>query len=277
MNYLPPVEEASPFIAPIILKESVPMPDLAVSNITPNERGQGVIGLSKFVTNHQTYVLRKRLPGPPSGPDIVVKELDLTDDFELSIVLSNAGDMELQKGTTLGIRIFLNDRRVSEFDHFISEILRASFEARYIINPPYRVRIDGNARVKVVISPKQSTEDIHLENNTFERDFAIYPFRIAPQASQEFPLHLSSLRSKDNRQINKVKTEVRWDGGGSPLRFSLKRPGRHKGVAPITGKSPLKLEVPIQNEKNQKNRAWKISVANLMEKGVEGHLIIQYP
>ena len=277
MIYPPPSEQASPFIPPIVLEESVPLPDLAVSDITLNETGRVVIRLSNAGKKPENNALRKRLEGSPLGPDIVVKELDLTDDFELSIVLSNAGELELRKGTTLRIRILLNDRRVSEFDHFISEPLKPSFGTRYIIDPPYRVRINENARVKVVIWPKQSTEDIHLENNTLERNFAIYPFKISPQASQEFPLLLFSLRPKDNRQGDKVKTEVRWDGGGSPLKLSLRGTGHYKRIAPITGKSPLKLEVPIKNEKNLKKRPWRISVANLMEKAVEGHLIIQYP
>jgi hypothetical protein len=70
---------------------------------------------------------------------------------------------------------------------------------------------------------------------------------------------------------------VRWDGAGSLIRLSVKGTGHHKRIAPITGKSPLKLEVPIKNEKNLRSKPWRISVANLMEKGVEGHLIIQYP
>jgi len=277
MIYPPSSEQASPFIPPIVLEESVSLPDPTISDINLNETGRVVIRLSNVGKKPENNVLKKRLEGPALGPDIVVKELDLTDDFELSIVLSNAGEMELRKGTTLRIRILLNDQRVSEFDHFISELLKPSFGTRYIIDPPYRVRIDGNARVKVVIWPKQSTEDIHLENNTLERNFAIYPFRIAPQASQEFPLLLSSLRLKDNRQSDKVKTEVRWDGAGSLIRLSVKGTGHHKRIAPITGKSPLKLEVPIKNEKNLRSKPWRISVANLMEKGVEGHLIIQYP
>jgi len=99
-----------------------------------------VIRLSNVGKKPENNVLKKRLEGR-LGPDIVVKELDLTDDFELSIVLSNAGEMELRKGTTLRIRILLNDQRVSEFDHFISEPLKPSFGTRYIIDPPYRVRM----------------------------------------------------------------------------------------------------------------------------------------
>jgi len=277
MIYPPPSEQLSPFIPPIVLEESVPLPDPTVSDITLNETGRVVIRLSNVGKKPENNLLKKRVVGPLLGPDIVVKELDLTDDFELSVVLSNAGETELRTGTTLRIRIFLNDQRVSEFDHFISEPLKPSFGTRYIIDPPYRVRIDGNVRVKVVIWPKQSTEDIHLENNTLERNFVIYPIKIGPQVNQEFPLFFPSLRSKDNRQGDKIKTEVRWDGGDSPVRLSLKGTGHHNRIAPVTGKSPLKLEVPIKNEKNLKKRPWRISVANLMERRVEGHLIIQYP
>ncbi|HSB04152.1 MAG TPA: hypothetical protein VLK23_03090, partial [Thermodesulfobacteriota bacterium] len=200
------------------------MPHRTISDITQIETGRAglVIRLSNIGKTLENNVLKRRPEGPPLGPDIVVKELDLTEDFELSIVLSNAGETELREGTTLRIRILLNDQKVSEFDHLISESLKPSFGTRHVIDPPYRVRISGTVRVKVVIWPKQSSEDIHLENNSLERNFAIYPFRIAPQVSQEFPLLLSSLRSKDKRHGDKVRTEVRWDGGGSPVKLSLK-------------------------------------------------------
>ena len=95
--------------------------------------------------------------------------------------------------------------------------------------------------------------------------------------TQEFPLLLSNLRSKKNRQGDKIRTEVRWDGGGAPLRLSLEGVRRPKKIGPALGKSPLKLEIPIEDHKKQEGKAWRLSVANLMKKKAEGFLIIQGP
>ena len=45
--------------------------------------------------------LKKVLEGLPVGPDVVVKDLDLTEDLELVIVLCNAGDIDLRKASLL--------------------------------------------------------------------------------------------------------------------------------------------------------------------------------
>ncbi len=87
------------------------------------------------------------MEGLPIGPDLLVKELDLSEDFDLTIVLSNAGELELRKGTTLRIRIFMNGQKVSEFDHFISEPLKPYWGSGYAIDPPYRVRVNANSKV----------------------------------------------------------------------------------------------------------------------------------
>jgi hypothetical protein len=220
---------------------------------------------------------KKILESLPPGPDIIIKELVLTEDFELSIVLSNAGKGELRRGTTLRIRIFLNDRKVSEFDHLVTESLRPNMGSHYRVDPPYRVQVSGNMKVKVVILPKQASDDIRLENNTLETNFMILPFRIDPRMSREFSFLLSSSRSTGSLDGNKVKTEARWDGGGAPLKLSLKRARVLKRIAPVSGKSPLRLEIPIGEAEDPRGEPWRLSVTNLMEKRAEGNLILQFP
>jgi len=227
--------------------------------------------------NLENNGLKKILEGLPVGPDLVIKEIELTEDLELSILLSNTGEGELRKGTTLRIRVFLNDRKVSEFDHFISEPLRPFSGNRYVVDPPYRIRIDGNSKVRVTLWPKGASDDIRLDNNTLERYFTFYSFRLEPQKSQEFSFSPISNPLRKRGQKERVKAEVRWDGGEFPLRLSLKGPGNLKKIPAISGGSPLKLQVPIEDQKNRERQAWRISVANLLEKRVEGILIIQTP
>lgn len=233
--------------------------------------------LETIESDKENNAFKRILRGLPVGPDIVVKDLDLTEDFELSIILSNAGDGDLRKGATVRIRILVNDQKISEFDHYTSDALKTNFGNQYAVSPPYRIEIGGNSKVKVSIWPTLSSDDVYLENNTVERNFVIYPFRIGPQEKQEFSLSLSAIRLREGRQAEKLKVEVRWEGGGSPLRFSFKGPKHGKSPSSISGKSPLKMEVPISYEQVQKGEVWKASVANLMEKKAEGHLIIQHP
>ena len=220
---------------------------------------------------------RKMLEGLPVGPDIIIKELDLTEDYELSILLSNAGEGELRKGTTFRIRVYLNDQKVSDFDHLVSEPLKPHSANRYTVAPPYRIRISGTSKVRVSIWPKGISDDIRLDNNIIERYFVIYPFKIGPRKSEDFPLFPFSYPLKKRGQKEKVRTEVRWDGGGFPLRLSLIGSRDSQKPPVVLGRSPLRLEVPIEEEKDRGGQTWRVSVANLMEKKVEGTLIIQTP
>jgi hypothetical protein len=228
-------------------------------------------------SNEENNSLRKLLEGLPIGPDIVVKDLDLTEDLELSIILSNAGEVDLRKGVTFRVRIRVNERKISEFDHFISEVLRANFGNRYIIDPPYGIGIAGISRVKVSISPKLSSDDVRLGNNVMERTFIIFPFRIGAQGREEFSFSFSSSRPQGDSETEKIKAEARWEGGASSLMLSFKKPGTGKGIPTLSGKSPLKVEYPIPFEEFQKGGVWSIFVTNLVDKKVEGHLIIQHP
>ena len=219
--------------------------------------------------------LKKILEGLPIGPDIVVKDLSLTEDLELNIILSNNGEADLRKGTTLRFRIFLNDRKVSEFEHFTSEALKAHSKNHYIIDPPYRIGIKGISKVKVSISPKLRSDDIRLENNMIERTFIIFPFRIGAQGREEFSFSLPLHPSKDEIKGERMRIEVRWEGGGSLLILSFKEFGKVMNLPSVSGKSPLKIEFPFGEA--QKENPWRVAVINLVEKRVEGYLIVQHP
>jgi archaellum component FlaG (FlaF/FlaG flagellin family) len=228
-------------------------------------------------SKEEHHSLKKILNGLPAGPDIVVKDLDLTEDLDLSIILSNAGESDLRKGTTFRIRILVNGRKISEFDHFIPETLKANFGSHYLVDPPYQVSIAGISKVKVSISPKWASDDIRLENNVLERTFIIFPFRIGPHGREEFSFSFSAPQPQGERQTEKVKTEARWEGGTSSLMLSFKKSGALKGLPTLSGKSPLKVDFPIPFEEIQKENVWSVLVTNLIDKKVEGRLIIQHP
>jgi archaellum component FlaG (FlaF/FlaG flagellin family) len=232
-------------------------------------------GVKEFKEENNTF--KKFLNGLPIGPDIVVKDIDLTEDLELMIILSNAGEVDLRKGGIFQIRIRVNERKISEFDHFIAEALKANFGNHYLIDPPYRVGITGISKVKVSISPKLASDDIRLENNFLERTFIIFPFKIGPHGREEFSFSYSALRPQGEGQTEKVKTEARWEGGSSSLMLSFKKSGTLKGIPTLSGKSPLKVDFPIPFEEVQKENVWSVLVTNLVDKKVEGHLIIQHP
>ena len=228
-------------------------------------------------SNEENNSLKKILDGAPFGPDIVVKDLDLTEDLELMIILSNAGEVDLRKDVTFRFRILVNDRKISVFDHFISVALKANFGNRYLIDPPYGVGIAGISKVKVSISPKLPSDDIRLENNVLERTFIIFPFKVGPQGREEFSFSFSAPRPQGDGQTEKVKAEARWEGGSSSLMLSFKKSGTIKGIPTLSGKSPLKVEFPISFEEVQKESVWNVLITNLIDKKVEGHLIIQHP
>ncbi len=228
-------------------------------------------------SNEENNNLVKILDGPPIGPDVVVSDLDLTEDFELMVILANAGELDLRKGVTFRIRIFVNGRKISEFDHFISEPLKATFGNQHVADPPHGVSLSGISKVRVSISPKTPSDDVRLENNVFERTFIIFPFKIEPQGREEFSFSFHTARPRIEGQMEKVKAEARWEGGTPPLMLSFKRSGSFKGPPTIFAKSPFKVELPVSFEDSQKENVWSIVVANPLEKKVEGHLVVQHP
>ena len=228
-------------------------------------------------SNDENNSLTKILEGPLIGPDIVVSDLDLTEDLELVITLANAGELDLRKGATVRIRIFVNGRKISEFDHFVSEPLKAKFGNQHLIDPPNRVTLAGISKVKVSISPKFPSDDARLENNVLERAFVIFPFKIGPQGREEFSFSFYTTRPWAEGQTEKVKAEARWEGEASFLMLSFTKSGAFKGAPTLSGRSPLKAEFPIFFEESQKESFWSVVVTNPLEKKVEGHLIVQHP
>jgi hypothetical protein len=228
-------------------------------------------------SNEENNSLKKILEGPPVGPDIMLKDLDLTEDLGLMIILSNAGEVDLRKGAIFQIQVFVNDQKISEFDHFISEAIKANFGNRYLVAPPNQVGIAGISKVKVSISPELSSDDICLDNNVLERTFIIFPFKIGPREREEFSFSFSLPPSQGEDQTEKVRAEARWAGGSSSLMLSFKISGSIKGILTLSGRGPLKVEFPISFEESQKESVWSVSVTNLAGKKVEGHLIIQHP
>ncbi|MFB3884986.1 MAG: hypothetical protein ACE144_07140 [Thermodesulfobacteriota bacterium] len=227
-------------------------------------------------TNQENNYLDRVLEGLPIGPDIAIKDLDLTEDFDLFIVLSNAGEVDLRKGATFHIRVFVNNLRISVFDHFTSEIVKADFGNDYTIFPPHRVGIPSTARVKIVISSRLSSDDLSLENNRLEKTFIIFPLRMVALEKKEFSFSVPS-PLKENGPPDKLRTELRWDGGEPSLLFSLSRPEQGRNIPTFSGKSPIRVEFPIYFDEGEKEHQWKAYVTNLLEKRVEGHLIIQHP
>ncbi len=228
-------------------------------------------------SNAENNRLRKTLEGFPVGPDIIVKQLELTEDLELVIILSNVGEVELRKGAIFQVQVFVNGQKMSEFDHFISEALKAHSKNRYTVAPPYQVGLAGVSRVKVSISPELPSDDVHPENNVFERTFIIFPFQIRPQGKEEFSFSFFAPQPRSKAQTEKVTIEARWEWGGSSLKLSFKKSGSLEGTPTLTGKSPLKVEFSIPLEEGQKEDVWNVFVTNLIKKKVEGYLIIQHP
>jgi hypothetical protein len=122
-----------------------------------------------------------------------------------------------------------------------------------------------------------ASDDIRLENNVLERTFIIFPFKIGPHGREEFSFSFSTSRPQGESQAEKVRTEARWEGGSSSMMLSFKKSGTLKGIPTLSGKSPLKVDFSIPFEEIQKENVWSVLVTNLVDKKVEGHLIIQHP
>lgn len=225
----------------------------------------------------ENNLLKKILEGFPIGPDIVIKDFDLTEDLELIIILSNIGEADLRKGVTFRIRIYLNDRKISDFEHFISEELKAHSKNHYILSPPYRVGIKGISRVKVSLASKLRSDDIRMENNVLERRFIIFPFQIGGQGKEQFSFFIPSPPLRGEELSEKIKMEVRWEGPSTPLKFSFGGPEESRSLLDISGTSPVKVEWPIHSGEPQREGHWRVSVTNPFENRAEGHLIIQHP
>jgi len=271
------------------LKEVFPLKDLSHQDFLPPQgrislllpvtlvgrhEVQALLFTSQEELNKGNNRLGKVLEILPSGPDIVVKDLELTEDLELLVILSNAGELDLRKGAKLRVQISVNGQRVSDFVHFTFAPLKAHFGNSYPFEPPYRISIAGISRVRVTILPIYSSDDIRLENNILEKTFMVFPFRMDGFGREAYSFVPSS---QNMRQGEKIKVEMRWDGSEGPLMLFFQPPGEAKKGFTVSGRSPLKMEVPISTEMELKEKPWKVSITNLREKRIEGHLIIQHP
>lgn len=228
-------------------------------------------------SNKENNFLKKMLEGFPVGPDIVIKDFDLTEDLELMIVLSNIGEADLRKGVTFRIRIHLNDRKISEFEHFITEEIKAYSKNHYTLLPPYGVILRGISRVRVSVAPKLRSDDIRMENNVLERRIVIFPFQMAGQGKEQFSFFVPSVPLREEESPEKIRMEVRWEEAIHPLKFSFTGAEGDKALLDISGTSPVKVEWPIIPGGPQRESHWRVSLSNPSEKRVEGHLIIQHP
>ena len=279
--YISPIELVGKHAVRVVLdKEEKMVEEDKVTNVLAKRLGKEESEAKPVVpslTMGDEKSLRIPLGGLTDGPDIVVKGLDLTEDLELMIILSNTGGNDLLKGAIFQIQVFVNDQKMSEFDHFISETLKANFKNRYTIVPPYQIIIGGISKVKVSIAPEVPANDIRLENNILERTFILFPFKIKPQGKEEFSFSFSDPRLRSKSQLEKLTIKARCEWGSSSLKLSFKKSGSIEEIATLSGKSPLKVELPIPFEEAQKESVWSIFLTNLAGKKIEGHLIIQHP
>jgi hypothetical protein len=228
-------------------------------------------------TGDGTGVREKTPAGVSSGVDLFVKDMGLTEDLELYVVVSNAGEVDLPKGSTLRVRIFVNDRKVSDFEHLTPKDLKVKSGNRYTVHPPYPIAVGGVSLVKTSVWPTPPLKDAEPRNNTLIRNVIVYPFKIEPRAKQEFSFSVSSPRLKNSDPKEKVRAEARWDGDRFPVKLSFKGSGRMKGDSSVSGKSPLKMEVPISFEEPENKETCLISVTNPLRQKIVGHVIIQHP
>ena len=212
-----------------------------------------------------------------AGLDLMIKDFELGDDFELFLRLTNTGEKEYRKGLTLKVKILVSEKKVSDFEHLLQESLLPYSGNIYTIEPPYRIFIHGDSRVKASVWPKPVSGDVFHDNNTLEQTFRIAPFGIDPQNTREFIFSKDGISKRSFQNSGRIKVEARWDGGGRPLRLVLNTPGRLQKNHSVKGKSPLRLAVPIEHRLDRKGKDWKVMVTNLTEQKAAGHLIFQTP
>jgi hypothetical protein len=210
------------------------------------------------------------------GPDILVKDIELNEDLELGIVLSNSGDVDLREGAVLRIRIFVNGKRVSAFDHLTADVLKAGFGNDYRIGPPYRVPINGQTTVRVSISAQSPSDDVSSDNNSQESQFVVFSFSIEASRRQGFPVPFFLPPGSPDDASEKMRVEARWDGNVSPLQLSFVNPGETNLPASVSGRSPLRMELSMGSVKGAKRDPLRFWITNLVGQKVEGCLIVQH-
>jgi hypothetical protein len=209
-------------------------------------------------------------------PQVVVRDLGVNEDQELSLFLANPGKADLDKGLSLRIRIDVNGRKISDFEHLSSAVIKGGLGSRYAIRPPYRVEIVKRCRVRVSVRLLSERRRSRGADHQLERTFLVFPFRLWPKERREIAFSFSVPRSRTDFAPEQVKAEVRWDGGGGPLRAWLKEEGSRE-TEPLSGRSPLRLEKILPTAGLSGRKTWKIGVANLMAVRSEGKIIVQHP
>ena len=118
------------------------------------------------VTGEGNGVLEKTPKGLSIGADLFVKDLGLAEDLELYVVVSNSGEVDLPKGSTLRVRIFVNDLKISDFEHLTARVLKGKTGNRYTVRPPYPAAIGGVSLLKASVWPTLPSQDLDPRNNT---------------------------------------------------------------------------------------------------------------
>lgn len=227
--------------------------------------------------NQENNQFKKALEGFPLGPDIAVKDFSLTEDLDLSILLCNEGEVDLRRGGTFRVRIYVNDRKISDFEHYLSEELKAHAKTIYVLTPPYRIPLKGSSRVRVSLMPKLRQDDIFLENNALERRFIIFPFQLGGQGREQFSFLIPRPPSRRESMSELIKMELRWEMATAPLQLSFHESEGNKDLPYFIGRSPIRVEWPLPTFEPQRESHWMVSVTNLFDNRIEGHLIIQHP
>jgi hypothetical protein len=209
-------------------------------------------------------------------PRVVVKDLGVNEDQELSLFLANPGTVDLDKALSLRIRIDVNGRKVSEFEHLSSVVIKGRLGSRYAVRPPYRVEIAKRCRVRVSVRLLSERGRTRGFDHQLEKTFLVIPFRLWPRERREIAFSFSLPRNRADLVPERVKAEVRWDGGGGPLRAWLKEEGSRE-MEPLLGRSPLLLERVLSSAGLSGRKTWKIGVTNLMAVRSEGKIIVQHP
>jgi hypothetical protein len=171
----------------------------------------------------------------------------------------------------------VNDRKISDFEHLTAKDLKARNGNRYTVHPPYPIAIGGVSLVRTSVWSSPPLKDAEPRNNTLVRNVIVYPLKIEPKTKQDFSFSVFSPRLKNSDPQDKVRAEARWDGDRFPLKLSFKGAGRVKGDRSVSGKSPLKMEVPISLEEPENREGCLVSVTNPLGQKVVGHVIIQHP
>jgi hypothetical protein len=209
-------------------------------------------------------------------PPVVIWGMSGDGDQELCLELANPREADLGKGLSFRIRIEANGRKVSDFEHLSSAAIKGGVGSRCAVRPPSRVEIAKRCRVRASVGLLPGGKGgLHGDHRT-ERTFLVFPFRLRPGERREVLFSFSLPGKRTALAPERVKAEIRWDGGGAPLLAGLGEEGRRETV-PVSGRSPLRLEKTLSSESLRRRKTWKVGMTNLMAARSEGRIIVQHP